>query len=559
MRRSPSPQRRRRPRSRSPSPLSRASPVPSPRRTAYESGSRNRRTRDEDRRNDRYRGRQHSRSHSRDSAMLTSAPSSDHRTVHSSHAEGHDGPNSTELRRDRKGKQRAEDPFTPFTREDDAVGLGGGEDAGRPPAQGSSVSPPDGNAAVLSTPPRTADVSPSGATEAVETPPSGPAPRKAKQPVRIRRNAWQTIQEHLAGDRREPRLNKKREEEAGPEAVTSSQSQAPNASAPVSRNRALRPEDIDVPPSDEAVPSLLLRLSDPISTNATRLQNADTTALRDSHRDDALSAGKTASTSESDVRTHVQPDRQPSMADASTASRLALHAQHTGGPGHNSSEKDNSSKTSVVGDVAAPSHMPKSSASHSAGTSHEGSDATPADPRFLLMQKLELEKRRALDVAGAVPIPTAEKEKATQLSSSSALGRKAAARLRDGPGEPQVVPVPGESSGTRAGAGAGARDEPADSDVVVTEPEFELDVSAERRETQLRSQAQLRARLAAAKRAALQDVSAVDSDARKGPGSGDRHGHTAGTAAGESSPSGRDENLTSQEVLLKSRLKARKA
>ncbi|RDX44498.1 hypothetical protein OH76DRAFT_1095779 [Lentinus brumalis] len=514
MRRSPSPQRRRRPRSRSPSPLSRASPVPSPRRTAYESGSRNRRTRDEDRRNDRYRGRQHSRSHSRDSAMLTSAPSSDHRIVHSSHAEGHDGPNSTELRRDRKGKQRAEDPSTPFTREDDAV----------------------------------------------ETPPSGPAPRQAKQPVRIRRNAWQTIQEHLAGDRREPRLNKKREEEAGPEAVTSSQSQAPNASAPVSRNRALRPEDIDVPPSDEAVPSLLLRPSDPVSTNATRLQNANTTASRDSHRD-ALSAGKTASTSESDVRTHAQPDRQPSMADTSTASRLAIHAQRTGAPGRNPSETDNSSKTSVAGDVAGASHMPKSSASHSAGTSHEGSDATPADPRFLLMQKLELEKRRALAVTGPVPTPTAEKEKEkTQLSSSSsALGRKAAARLRDGPGEAQAVPVPGEPSGTRAGAGAGARDEPADSDVVVTEPEFELDTSAERRETQLRSQAQLRVRLAAAKRAALHGVSAVDSDARKGPGSGDGHGHTAGTAAGDSSPSGRDGNLTSQEVLLKSRLKARKA
>ncbi len=383
MRRSPSPQRRRRPRSRSPSPLSRASPVPSPRRTAYESGSRNRRTRDEDRRNDRYRGRQHSRSHSRDSAMLTSAPSSDHRIVHSSHAEGHDGPNSTELRRDRKGKQRAEDPSTPFTREDDAVGLGGGEDAGRPPAQGSSVSPPDGNAAVLSTPPRTANVSPSGAIEAVETPPSGPAPRQAKQPVRIRRNAWQTIQEHLAGDRRELRLNKKREEEAGPEAVTSSQSQAPDASAPVSRNRALRPEDIDVPPSDEAVPSLLLRLSDPVSTNATRLQNANTTASRDSHRD-ALSAGKTASTSESDVRTHAQPDRQPSMADTSTASRLALHAQHTGAPGRNSSEKDNSSKTSVAGDVAGASHMPKSSASHSAGELQPFCQTVCKHPRILI-------------------------------------------------------------------------------------------------------------------------------------------------------------------------------
>ncbi len=382
-RRSPSPQRRRRPRSRSPSPLSRASPVPSPRRTAYDSGWSNAKARDEDGRNDRHRGRQQPRSHSRDSEMLTSAPSSDHRIVQSSRAAGRDGPNGTELRRDRKGKQRADDPSTLFLREDDAVALGGGQYAGRPTAQGTSVSRPDGNAAALSTPPRTADITNSDATEAVETPASGPVPRQAKQPVRIRRNAWQTMQKHLTSERRVPRPNRKREEEAGPEPVPSSRSQAPNASAPVSRDPALRPEDIDVPPSDDAVPSILLRLSDPISTNTTRLQDANTLALRDSHRD-VVSTGKNHSTSETDVRTHARPDRQSSRVDSSTASRLALHAKHTGAPGRNSSEKDNLSKTSVVGDVAGASHMPKSSASHSAGELQPFCQTACKHPRMLI-------------------------------------------------------------------------------------------------------------------------------------------------------------------------------
>ncbi|EJF61899.1 hypothetical protein DICSQDRAFT_169479 [Dichomitus squalens LYAD-421 SS1] len=145
-------------------------------------------------------------------------------------------------------------------------------------------------------------------------------------------------------------------------------------------------------------------------------------------------------------------------------------------------------------------------------TGGEARSAPPStDPRFLLMRKLELEKRRALDV------PTAEK---SQLSSSD-IAR------HDAPFVPTAFSVEHTKSGV-----PGAK-------VVAAERQ------AERREAELRSQAQLRVRLAAAKRVALQD-------------SATRTGGSAHIGIDGPSSIDDDKDLKSQELALKTKLRARK-
>ncbi len=147
-----------------------------------------------------------------------------------------------------------------------------------------------------------------------------------------------------------------------------------------------------------------------------------------------------------------------------------------------------------------------------------------ADPRFLLMQKLEEEKLRAQSV------PTAEK---AQLSSSATAGHDAAC-------VPMVPPADVRREGLTKSAVPGAEGVAAER-------------QAERREAELRSQAQLRVRLAAAKRAAaLQMRGAVG-------GASGRADDGTGTGPGSPSISVSDDGLQLQEIALRSKLKGRKA
>ncbi|KAI1793671.1 hypothetical protein LXA43DRAFT_885283, partial [Ganoderma leucocontextum] len=168
-----------------------------------------------------------------------------------------------------------------------------------------------------------------------------------------------------------------------------------------------------------------------------------------------------------------------------------------------------------------------------AGHGAQPSHPPAADPRFLLMQKLEVEKRRALGV------PTAEK---AQLSSSATAGHDAG-RV------PTVPPADVRREGlTKSAVWPGAEGVAAGRQ------------APERREAELRSQAQLRVRLAAATRAAAaRQVRDVDVGA-----SGRADDGTAGTGTGTgtgpgSPPISIDDGLMSHEIALRGKLKARKA
>ena len=146
------------------------------------------------------------------------------------------------------------------------------------------------------------------------------------------------------------------------------------------------------------------------------------------------------------------------------------------------------------------------------------------------MQKLEEEKRKAL----ASGVPTAEK---AQLSSSATAGHGYGAAC-----VPMVPPADVRREGLTKSAVPGAEGVAAER-------------QAERREAELRSQAQLRVRLAAAKRAAALRV-------RDGGASGRADEGSTGSGSG-TGPAGpfisSDDGLMSQETALRSKLKAWKA
>ncbi|KAM5545730.1 hypothetical protein V8D89_000768 [Ganoderma adspersum] len=384
--------------------------------------------------------------------------------------------------------------------------------------------------------------------------------RPARPPGRVRRNAWQTMQDHLASSGRDPRSRQPREGASAPERA-SSKSQAPSVPASFPRDRALRPGDLS--PADEAVPSLLLRLSDPVRTTSVYASDASHNAPDGSPAAprDALSAskGRGISAPEMTTRTRAGPLTQsPERADPSYASHAA-RPHKPGGAAGSQVDLEYDAATGRAGDVdAAGTVGPMSSeptsgratplchidcdarklirtsfaSGYSVGTpqaTRAGRGAQPsprtaaaADPRFVLMQKLEEEKRRAVDV------PTAEK---AQLSSSATAGHDAAC-------VPMVLPADVRREGHTKSAVPGAEGVAAER-------------QAERREAELRSQAQLRVRLAAAKRAAALQV-------RDDGASGRADDGNTGTGPGDPLSISIGDGLMSQENALRSKLKARK-
>ena len=150
------------------------------------------------------------------------------------------------------------------------------------------------------------------------------------------------------------------------------------------------------------------------------------------------------------------------------------------------------------------------------------------------VQKLEEEKRKAL----ASGVPTAEK---AQLSSSATAGHGYGAAC-----VPMVPPADVRREGLTKSAVPGAEGVAAER-------------HAERREAQLRSQAQLRVRLAAAKRrmtAALQGVKA-DDNASATRGADGTEPLVSGMVNVDGN--GTEESRVSQEDVLRKKLRARKA
>ncbi|KAH9847758.1 hypothetical protein C2E23DRAFT_741031, partial [Lenzites betulinus] len=333
---------------------------------------------------------------------------------------------------------------------------------------------------------------------------------EGRQTGRIRRNPWQTMQEYLSSGLSGSRPSRPSDKSLSAEQTLEVRSQAQVDAASSLRGGALRPED----PSSfcNHVPSLLSRLSDP-APRVTNTQNTSpevpdaARAVLPAHED-----GKRMSAPEIMARTRARLSRMATAGDQSSIQSLPPSAQHPGaGP-----QSATSHHAAVgVGDVGAVErHMSSEDACQSQGTARSGVHApglaTSADPRTLLMQKLAAEKRDAAD------IHTAEK---AQLSSAP----------------PSSVPmVLAAGSSTASGAArSGGPSKPAPN--VVSAERL-----AERREAELRSQAQLRVRLAAAKRAAQ----------RGGAASGGGTGGSTGTI---------DEDLAVQESSLRSRLKGRQA
>ena len=370
------------------------------------------------------------------------------------------------------------------------------------------------------------------------------------------------MQDHLASSGRDPRSSKPREGASAPERA-SSKSQAPSIPASFPHDRALRPGDPS--PADEAVPSLLLRLSDPVRTTSVYASSASHNAPDGSPAAprDALSAskGKGISAPEMTTRTRAGPLTQsPERADPSYASHAA-RPHKPGGAAGTQVDLEYDAATGRAGDVDAAGAVGPMSSEHTSGRAtplcHIDCDArklirtssapgysvgspraTPAergaqpsrraaaDPRLVLMQKLEEEKRRA------VGVPIAEK---AQLSSSATAGHDAAC-------VPMVLPADVRREGHTKSAVPAAEGVAAER-------------QAERREAELRSQAQLRVRLAAAKRAAAAQVLQVRDDGASG------RADDGNTGAGPGDPlsiSIDEDGLMSQENALRSKLKARK-
>lgn len=358
--------------------------------------------------------------------------------------------------------------------------------------------------------------------------------------LRVPRNALQAIQDHLTSSSRDTWLRKPREGATGPVLASSSHSRAPTIQASFPRDEALRPGG--PLPSDETVPSLLLRLSDPVRTASEQSPNAENNTAGgspSSGRETLIARkGNGISASEMMTPTRGHATQTAEGMDSSVAPPpTRSHQPHRAAGLHHDLEYkggvNDVKDAEEVGLMSSKSRsgrprrlyatlpatpkahqvlLPPLGTSMATRTGGEARSAPPStDPRFLLMRKLELEKRRALDV------PTAEK---SQLSSSD-IAR------HDAPFVPTAFSVEHTKSGV-----PGAK-------FVAAERQ------AERREAELRSQAQLRVRLAAAKRVALQDAATT-------------MGGSAHIGIGGPSPIDDDEDLQSQELELKNKLRARK-
>ncbi|KAI0755507.1 hypothetical protein C8Q74DRAFT_1221945 [Fomes fomentarius] len=314
-------------------------------------------------------------------------------------------------------------------------------------------------------------------------PTSTGASTQEKPSVRIRRSAWQTMQEHLAGGGKESRLRKHREEASAPDLVPSQEhrdrSQAPATSASVPRDNALSPEAAaPARPSDDAVPSLLLRLSDPVPDVSVHPQNANAADGGPGARRGTLSApkgGKGISVPDITTRTRARSARTSAGEDRSAASQLPPSTHDPGAAGCDSSAKHVAGGTGDVGPVAALEPMSSASEGPAAqpetgpGRGAQAATGSSSDPRFLLVEKLKVEKRKAR----ASAVPTAEKTQLSPPAGGSTPGDS---------GSP-AVPMGLLSDGTSARLTKSA---PAGVEVVAAAR------NAERREAELRSQAQLR-------------------------------------------------------------------
>ncbi|KAI0354519.1 hypothetical protein OH77DRAFT_1548832 [Trametes cingulata] len=450
---------------------------------------------------------------------------------------------------DGKGKRRVEDRADDLdstrpasSREEEVMTACGDPDAGmqwnvnnNTPSRARSEN--EATSSTLSTPPRTTDLSAatsqtaesssfvsrvaSPARDADKPASSNAVPslsshggqasvsgKEGKAPVRIRRNPWQAMQEYLSNGANGSRSSKHGERTFGAELALEAQSQAQGDAIAKPRDGALRPEDPS--PSDDAVPSLLLRLSDPIPPTTSTSQHASSEvpdavrARLPTHED-----GKRISAPEIMARTRARLARTSAVDDHSSDSSPRPNIQHPG-----AGRLSDLNRNAVQGgDVGAVEQMSSENPAQPKGTARISAQATPlaasADPRSLLLQKLAAEKRDAAD------IPTAEKEQLSSARRSSV---------------PMVL-----SDGS---AGEPSKSAP---DAVAAER------IAERREAELRSQAQLRVRLAAAKRAA--NAAAATPAAQES------------RAAVEGGPEGSsatiDGSLAAQESSLRSRLRSR--
>ncbi|KAI0367078.1 hypothetical protein BV20DRAFT_581239 [Pilatotrama ljubarskyi] len=441
---------------------------------------------------------------------------------------------------DGKGKRRAEDraddldSSRPASSHDEEVMTARGDpDAGMQRNVNNSMpsrarSENEATSSTLSTPPRTTDLSAAISQSAKSSSPASPVAspirdsdkatnpgelpsmsdesglpivsrKEGKAPVRVRRNPWQTMQDYLSNGINGSRSSRHGDRTFGAELTSQAQSQAQGDAGGSS-------------PSDEAVPSLLLRLLDPSPPTPTTSHYASSEvpdAVR--RRLPTHEEGKGISAPEIMARTRARLARMSAVDDRTVGSSPPPNVQHPGA----GCQSDHNRNAVQGGDVGAVEHMSSENAAQpkgGTGTARISAEATPlvasADPRSLLLQKLAAEKRDAAD------IPTAEK---AQLSSA----RRSSV--------PMVL-----SDGS---AGEPSKSAP---DVVAAER------IAERREAELRSQAQLRVRLAAAKRAA---------NATATPAVQDSGAAVEGGVEGSSATI--DGDLAAQESSLRSRLRSR--
>ncbi|KAI8977750.1 hypothetical protein BD414DRAFT_422443, partial [Trametes punicea] len=322
------------------------------------------------------------------------------------------------------------------------------------------------------------------------------SPSHNRPPIRIRRNPWQTMQEYLVNGVSDRRPSQQGARVSGAELSSVAQSQVRQDAAFSPRDEALRPEDPSL--SGEAVPSLLMRLSDPVQRTPRVLRDfppASSDAARACHP--GHEGGRRISASEM-----MEPTRTGS-GTMSTADNGGASPSRTPSLQHSGAGRQSEQSLIVLEDsnVSAVEQVSSENCSQPGGTdARVDSIATSADPRSILMQKLEAAKRDTTD------IPTAEKSQLSSAHRSSV-----------------PMALPGGSAGELSRS---ARD------VLAAER------LAERREAELRTQAQLRVRLATAKKAARRSGALPESG-------------TGGSTATI------DGDLAAQESSLRNRLKAR--
>ncbi|OSC99629.1 hypothetical protein PYCCODRAFT_822805 [Trametes coccinea BRFM310] len=312
---------------------------------------------------------------------------------------------------DRKGKRRADDradasdvPSRPDpSREEETTTASGSVRAGmqsnvntRPPSHASSRDDPPSSSAV-STPPYCTDQSgpiaqnandqsksaaspvatsvndtdrakspghPASKTGKDELPGGSPKSRsEGRPPVRIRRNPWQAMQQYLADGAGGSRPTSSKDTTSGSELPSTAQSQAQRDAAVNPRDKALRPEDPS--PPGEAVPSLLLRLSDPVPPASATSRNPSsrvpdaTRAYPLVHED-----GKRITASEMIGRTRATSDKPTTAVEIGAGPSRTPRVQHSG------TVRESQQSPRVVGgsDVSAVEQMSSENAARPGGT-----------------------------------------------------------------------------------------------------------------------------------------------------------------------------------------------